>query len=115
MIEIKFKKNNGILRVTAEGHAFDETGKSDPIVCAGASALAFTLGQCLLSMYADGQLKKKPEVDIKDGFAYIEAQTNEESDAETQLVFWVYLTGIALMEHNYKGMIRLYTDIKPEG
>ena len=114
MIEILIEqKSNGLLRVSASGHAIDKNGNVDRIVCAAASALAFTLGQCVLIASAEAQLKNKPQVLLKDGTAMIQAYPTEEDYNEVLHTFWVYMVGVCTLERSYPQYVKVKTNIKP--
>lgn len=100
-----------ILRLT--GHA-GAAIKGHDIICAGASMLAYTLGQTLQFMYEEGKLHKKPHLNLKEGDVLIVAKPKAESYTECLHAFFVMQVGYHLLSHSYPQYVELISFGEPE-
>ena len=102
----EFIKDKGVLHMDVKGHTgFAEIGK-DP-VCAGASILAMTAVQCLMMMWENGSLKKKPRTIVKNGHVEITVKPKEGCFAEAHHILWMAQVGLYMLEEAYPGNVQL--------
>ena len=101
MIKAYFEKEEGkFISLRIEGHAGQaEVGKD--IVCSAASILAYTVAQTITQMHKQGWLKKKPHINIKDGYSLITCVPKEGYYDECLMVFFVAEVGYNLLATNY--------------
>lgn len=100
MVTAKFEVGMNYIRMDVKGHAgFAELGQ-DP-VCAGASALAMTVAQCIDGMAKEGKLLKKPGLIIRNGRVSVVAKPKKEYYSEALHVFFVGETGMQLLAESY--------------
>ena len=105
MITVQFEKTGeGILRLTAAGHAGAGPRGADPI-CAAVTALCYTLAQAL--QLQRRQLAEDPHIRIREGAAELTARPIPEGAAEVTQTFWVVWTGLKLLEHNYPENLKI--------
>lgn len=98
------KKLTASLRL--DGHAGQNVIGSD-IVCAAASILAYTLGQCVKTAHTRGILKCST-VKMKSGDCIITCRAKDtESYAEMLHTYLVIQTGYLLLAHNYPQYVAL--------
>lgn len=108
MINIQIEENKGRISVVATGHA-EDGGKINPIVCAAHSMLAFTLGECILSLSSEGKTTGAPKVFIDDGTAVIKVKPKPEFYDEVLFCVWFYANGINLLLRKYPQYIKVST------
>ena len=94
------------LSLSVRGHAgFAEIGK-DP-VCAGASILAMTVAQCVISMHEAGKLQKKPHLIIRNGRVEVTAKPKPQYEAEARHIFYVGEVGMELLAQSYPDHVEI--------
>ena len=97
MIHVIYHRTYG--RVTIQGHA----NSGDPghdLVCAGVSALAYTLAANVGNL-RDCRMVRKPIVELKPGDAVIEAKPIPRHKATAELVFQTVCVGFEVMAVEY--------------
>ena len=97
MINVTYHREYG--RVTIEGHA----NSGDPghdLVCAGVSALAYTLAANVGNLEARGMVRK-PTVVLEPGKAEIEVKPKPSHKATTALIFQSVCVGFEVLAANY--------------
>lgn len=100
MVNIEYKESQSSLILSVVGHAGSgEYGKD--IICASCSMLCYMLGQAVMNMHAEGKLKKKPRVEIKEGKAKIVAKAKEDFEFELSHAFYMACVGFSLLDANY--------------
>lgn len=112
MITVRFTRNQtrGTVRMVMEGHA----GAGEPgqdLVCAGATTLAYTLGQTVKFLWEQGKLERRPQVELRNGWGEIIATPREEFAGEVLLLFWGIQVGMFVLARNYPqnlGLTALY-------
>lgn len=91
---------------SVDGHAgFAELGKD--VVCAGASMYAMGLAQCVMQMYADGKLVKRPGMIIKNGEVNVAAKPRPEHEEELRHYFYMAQVGLKLLQESYPQHVSL--------
>lgn len=105
-VTFKAKKLGKLLILEAYGHAGNDVEGKD-IVCASASMLAWTVAQCMIDMYNDGKLLKKPSMKIDPGKAYIVCKPKKEYYAEALHTYHVAQVGYNLLSHNYPDCVKI--------
>lgn len=110
MTTVDFRQENGVLSMEVRGHTgFADYGK-DP-VCAGASALAMTLAQCVLDMSDDGKLQKAAHNVVRPGRVMAVAKPRPEHYSEAQHLYQVILTGMQLLSESYPEHVTLQVSV----
>lgn len=97
MIEVTYHREYG--RVTIEGHA----NSGDPghdLVCAGVSALAYTLAANVGNLEARGMVRR-PTVVLEPGKAEIEAKPKPSHKATAALIFQSVCVGFEVLADSY--------------
>lgn len=108
MVNAEFftNKESGSITLRLTGHAgADEKGKD--IVCAGASILAYTVAQTLQFMYEEGNLQKKPRLNLEEGDTIIVCKPKPEYYTEALHTFYVAQVGYHLLSHSYPQYVSL--------
>lgn len=99
------------IEMRVQGHVgLDVDGKD--LVCAGASTLALTAAQNILSMR--GQMQKEPTVVINSGCVRIVAKPKPEHYGAVLLVFAVIQTGFRILADAFPDNITINTFMRPE-
>ena len=107
MITIKFYMDNrGGIHLALRGHA-GAAPKGQDLICAACTTLAYTAGQAVHSMNAQGKLAKPPRINIREGRAAIVATPKEETAAELLTAFRTVQCGAQVLAHNYPRYVRL--------
>lgn len=102
MINITFTPET--LELEIEGHA--EHGKQgEDIVCAAVSTLFYTLGEALYQ--SQDMLFSPPVFKDEAGKGYLKCVPKPEYTGNITRTYWTVLTGMALVEKNYKKNIKL--------
>ena len=105
MITLCFERNEGeSIRLSASGHAGAALRGMDP-VCAGVTALCYTLAQCLLDQRK--LLREDPHIRIQSGTADMVARPTREGMAAVEHTFRVVETGLRLLASNYPEHIKI--------
>lgn len=101
MIKARFNETKtGNISLSIKGHAgAAEVGQD--IVCASASILAYTVAQLVKDYSASDMLKKKPTIMLKKGSSTVTCSPKNEYYDEVKHSFYVVLTGLSLLAHNY--------------
>lgn len=86
-------------KVTIEGHAFSGEHGHD-LVCAAASALAYTLANTVENMAATNQCKDK-QVSLEEGKAVISCRPLSRYMSVITLLFDTLCSGFELLAHNF--------------
>ena len=97
MIAVTYHRQHG--RVTIEGHA----NSGDPghdLLCAGVSALAYTLAANVGNLEDRGMVRR-PTVVLDHGKAEIEAKPKPSYKATTELIFQSVCVGFEVLAANY--------------
>ena len=97
MIKVTYHREYG--RVTIEGHA----NSGDPghdLVCAGVSALAYTLAANVGNLEASGMVRR-PTVVLETGKAEIEAKPKPSHKATAALIFQSVCVGFEVLADSY--------------
>ena len=97
MIKVIYHRHYG--RVTIEGHA----NSGDPghdLVCAGVSALAYTLAANVGNL-RDCRMVRRPTVVLESGNAVIEAKPNPRHKATAELIFQTVCVGFEVLSAEY--------------
>ena len=103
MINMTYNAKEHSLKI--EGHAeFGEPGK-DP-VCAGVSALFYTLCQALTDL-EDTALEGSVNVDMGKGYGLVKCVPMEKRTIEVELVFWTVLEGLQMMAESYPDNLKM--------
>lgn len=108
MVNIRFfrKTDRGTLHMTIRGHAgAGEYGQD--LICAGATMLAYTLGQAVEFLWLDGKLKRKPKLKISEGDCEIVCCPKEDSYAQVLTAYWVQQCGAQTLASNYPENVHL--------
>lgn len=104
MITVQFeRREDGVYALTASGHAGAGPRGGDP-VCAAVTALCYTLAQAL--QLQREKLRESPQIQIREGYARIEAQPAREGAGEIGHTFRVVCAGLAMLAHNYPAYIQ---------
>lgn len=107
MIQAKFyAKHNGSIHMTLRGHSGDAPQGQD-MICAAATALAYTAAQAVQFAYEEGRLNQKPKIDIRYGEATVIATPTKEAYDEVLHIFWVVQCGMHVLSHNYPQNLRM--------
>lgn len=104
--EFTTHKDAGSISLRMTGHAGAAAAGSD-IVCAAASILAYTVAQTLQFMDEQGDLQKKPRIQLNEGDTILVAKPKPESYAEVLHTFFVVQVGFHLLSHNYPQYVEL--------
>jgi len=96
----------GLVGMEAQGHAMTAP-KGEDLICAGVTALVYTLAQSLQFLYEQDRLKERPKVQICEGYANIKAMPKKIAEGEVLMAFWVLQSGFYVLEHNYPKSISL--------
>ena len=92
----------------ATGHAgYAEKGKD--IVCAGVSALLFTVEDCLNQMYTWDKLVQVPQIQLEPGDVKMECEPTLAAQGEAELLFRFLETGCRLLAEEYPEYIQVAT------
>lgn len=87
------------LLIAVEGHSgFSESGSD--IVCAGVSALTYTLLNCMLDEEAAGNIKLIRNI-VRDGYIHLEIECFDFSMERIKGMFDACVTGLLMLEENY--------------
>lgn len=97
---------DGSLHLQMAGHAGAGVKGAD-LVCAGASALACTLGAAVERMYEQQMLSRCPRVELGEGSADIIAVPKPRFRQETMMVFWTIQTGLGALAEAFPGNVSL--------
>lgn len=90
------------------GHSnSDKHGKD--LICASASILAYTAAQTFQCMFADGDLRSKPLIRLKEGDAVITVRPKQDRYTEALHVFFVVQMGYFLLSRNYPQYVELFS------
>lgn len=92
--------------MTLRGHA-GAGPKGQDLVCAGASALACTLGRAVERLYEQSMLRRCPRVELYQGNAEVIAVPKERFDRECAMVFWTVQNGIGELAASFPENVRL--------
>ena len=107
MIRATFEKEEGkFISLRVDGHA----GQAEPgkdIVCSAASILVYTVAQTIMQMHKQKWLKKKPNINLKDGKAIVTCVPKPEYYEECLMAFFVAEVGYHLLETNYPQYVGL--------
>lgn len=105
-IRIGYSEDGKRMILSMDGHAgYAEPGKD--IVCAGATMLAYALGQTLKDFYESGFLRHEPRLRYSEGAISIEAAPKKDCFGAVHIAFWCTLSGCRLLEHRYPEYVRL--------
>ena len=110
MISVSFHEDRerGSITMRVRGHSnSDKHGKD--LVCASASILAYTAAQTLQCMFADGDLRSKPLIRLKEGDAVITVRPKQNRYTEALHVFFVIQMGYFLLSRNYPQYVELFS------
>ena len=108
MIQASFGRDDDskAIIMTVKGHAGQDK-KGHDLVCASASILTYTVAQSIKYIYAQGGLKKKPRIELKDGDALIVCKPKDDYYAEALHTFFVAEVGFSLLTKNYPQYVEL--------
>lgn len=106
MIDIKFYKKGKQICMTVQGHA-GTAPKGEDLVCAAATMLVYTLAQAVQFLQEQGCFRKRPKMEITDGYAFISAVPGKSVEAEVLMAFWVAQAGAYVLERNYPQAVKL--------
>lgn len=108
MIQVKFFvcQPEGSIHMRLKGHA-GYAPKGQDLVCAGASTLAYTLGEAMERMYHQNMLRRCPRIEIGEGRAEIIAVPKAEYFQMALLAFWVVESGMCSLGMNFPGFVRV--------
>ncbi|MBE6924420.1 MAG: ribosomal-processing cysteine protease Prp [Ruminococcaceae bacterium] len=107
MIFAKFDtRSDGSIRLVMKGHA-GAAPKGEDLVCAGATTLAYTAAQAVLTLQEQGKLTRKPKMALSEGNALIIATPTQEGRQELEQAIGVVGLGLEMLSHNYPHCIRL--------
>ena len=110
MINVSFSRDAETISLRVNGHA-GQAAMGQDIVCASASILAYTVAQTLVYIDAQGGLKTRPRIKLKNGNAEIICKPTDEYAGEVLQTFFVAEVGYTLLSHSYPQ----YVDIKMFG
>lgn len=102
----RYQRRCGTLSMTLQGHA-GAAKKGEDLVCAGATTLAYTLGQAVQEMYQMGLLRRKPRVCLQEGWAEILATPRATALAEGLMAFWTVQAGAAVLGKSFPEYVQL--------
>lgn len=100
MIKIRTRQIDSTASIYVSGHS----GTADighDIVCAAASILLYTAAQAVNDMYAQGKLRRKPTITIKNGYGGVSCTAKKDYTDEVRHTYCVVMTGFKLLAHNY--------------
>ena len=100
MIEIKFKPENMMVKVT--GHA-GQAEKGQDIVCSAVSILFYTLAKAVTD--SREALEEDPVIITNDGDGMVSCKPKKEYEATIQRIYWTILTGLDLLVQEYKDYV----------
>lgn len=103
MIQAKFHCGDSI-RMELSGHA-GAARKGHDLVCAAVSGLACTLAAAVERM--DGLLEQPPRVELRDGYALVEAIPQPDFRTEVLLVFWTIQMGVGSLAERFPGNVQV--------
>lgn len=101
-----YRKSDGSIRLKMEGHSGAAPFGQD-LVCAAATACAYTIAQAAEFYYENGYLQLEPRVEIGDGKATVIATPKKEYEAEVLNSFWTVQCGLHVLCHNYPQNIKM--------
>lgn len=101
-----YQKNKGTISLEVKGHA-GQAPEGHDIVCSAASILTYTVAQYLKYVEKQRGLRKKPQIELKNGDALIVAKPTEEYMGEVLNAFFVAEVGFSLLSHNYPQFVEL--------
>jgi len=105
MINVIYKEyKNGAVSVRIKGHA-GAAEKGKDLVCAGVSALAYTLAQNVVD-FSD-KLKSKPTIILNEGNANIRFTPQNKYRTVVLLITRAILRGIEVIEANHKKNVKV--------
>jgi len=108
MIDVKlnFDSRRGTIRLRLRGHA-GSAPRGEDLVCAAASALALTAGECATLLHSRGLLTRPPMVRLNRGDALVIATPKRETLAEVLLCFWTVQAGLYALQQQYPQYVSL--------
>lgn len=100
------RRPNGSIRLALSGHA-RAAPMGEDMVCAGATTLAYTAAQAVLTLQEQGKLTREPKLSLSEGNALIIATPTQEGRQELEQAIGVVGLGLEMLSHNYPHCIRL--------
>lgn len=105
-ISLNTTEDESTLVVNVKGHTdYAEEGKD--IVCAAVSILTITIAQLIRDFYAEGKLRKKPQIDLLEGDTTLACKPLNKYREEVSCAFSVAITGYKLLALNYPEYVAL--------
>lgn len=105
MTTVYFREYYDRLLITIEGHSsYAEQGRD--IVCAGVSALTYTLVNCMLDEEADGRVKLIRSI-VRNGYVHLEVEYFDFSKERIKGIFDACVTGLLMLEESYPEYVAL--------
>ena len=100
MTRIELKKERGIYKLSAVGHAgYDNSGRD--IVCAAISVLIFSLASRLEELDREGGLKKGAKLSLGAGRAEIAFRARRKSRAQAEGALGMLRCGMRMLAEDY--------------
>ena len=102
MIHVEYKENpnKGTVQVTMTGHAQSAPFGED-LICAGSSALAYTLMQNVIFAHEAEKFKRSPKIERKSGHMRVVVTPKEEHYNEVKTMFMTIMNGFLAIEYNF--------------
>lgn len=97
MIEVTYHR--AYSRVTVKGHAYSGEPGHD-LVCAGATALTYTLADRVIHLAENAQARE-PVTVLEEGKAEISCNPNHKFKAAATIIFDTICAGYELLAHNF--------------
>lgn len=115
MIDIYFRENlgKGTISLEMSGHANAAPFGKD-LVCAGTSALLYTLAQNLIFAREDGLLERPPYIKRRDGYAKLVATPKPEQFEAIETMFMTIVNGFLMIQHNYARSVSVHGVDRPK-
>lgn len=112
MIHASMTRNNsdGSVCLTITGHA-GSAPKGQNLLCAAATALAYTAAQAAQCLYNGGLLEAAPEILLEPGNARIRAVPTKAGRDAVHTAFWTVQSGLFVLMNNYPANL----DLAPMG
>lgn len=108
MIRAEFMadRSSGAITMKVSGHALSaEKGKD--LICAIATGYVYQAAQAVEFMNEDGELRKRPRIEMKSGNAVIVAKPKTEHYVDALHLFFVVQAGFYVLSRNYPQYVEL--------